>query len=46
MTDAISRTEAERRNNVIVVREDQGEGYEGYGRRKSGWPICSLRPRK
>jgi dipeptidyl aminopeptidase/acylaminoacyl peptidase len=25
------RTEAERRNNVIVVREDQGEGYEGYG---------------
>jgi dipeptidyl aminopeptidase/acylaminoacyl peptidase len=24
------RTEAERRNNVIVVREDQGEGYEGY----------------
>ncbi|MBI4622189.1 MAG: S9 family peptidase [Verrucomicrobia bacterium] len=26
-----SRTDAERRNNVIVVREDQGEGYEGYG---------------
>jgi dipeptidyl aminopeptidase/acylaminoacyl peptidase len=25
------RTEAELRNNVIVVREDQGEGYEGYG---------------
>ena len=25
------RTEQERRNNVIVVREDQGEGYEGYG---------------
>jgi dipeptidyl aminopeptidase/acylaminoacyl peptidase len=25
------RTEAERRNNVIVMREDQGEGYEGYG---------------
>lgn len=25
------RTEAERRNNVTVVREDQGEGYEGYG---------------
>jgi dipeptidyl aminopeptidase/acylaminoacyl peptidase len=25
------RTEEERRNNVIVVREDQGEGYEGYG---------------
>lgn len=25
------RTEAEKRNNVIVVREDQGEGYEGYG---------------
>lgn len=25
------RTDAERRNNVIVVREDQGEGYEGYG---------------
>jgi dipeptidyl aminopeptidase/acylaminoacyl peptidase len=25
------RTEAERRNNVMVVREDQGEGYEGYG---------------
>lgn len=25
------RTEAERRNNVIVAREDQGEGYEGYG---------------
>lgn len=25
------RTQAERRNNVIVVREDQGEGYEGYG---------------
>lgn len=24
------RTEAERRNNVTVVREDQGEGYEGY----------------
>jgi dipeptidyl aminopeptidase/acylaminoacyl peptidase len=23
--------EAERRNNVTVVREDQGEGYEGYG---------------
>ncbi|MEO6750330.1 MAG: prolyl oligopeptidase family serine peptidase, partial [Chthoniobacteraceae bacterium] len=28
---AVPRTEAERRNNVIVVREDQGEGYEGYG---------------
>lgn len=25
------RTEQERRNNVVVVREDQGEGYEGYG---------------
>jgi dipeptidyl aminopeptidase/acylaminoacyl peptidase len=25
------RTEAEIKNNVIVVREDQGEGYEGYG---------------
>lgn len=25
------RTEDEKRNNVIVVREDQGEGYEGYG---------------
>ncbi|MDF1744125.1 MAG: S9 family peptidase [Gimesia sp.] len=25
------RTEQERRNNVLVVREDQGEGYEGYG---------------
>ena len=25
------RTEAERRNNVMVMREDQGEGYEGYG---------------
>ncbi len=25
------RTEAELRNNVTVVREDQGEGYEGYG---------------
>ena len=25
------RTEAEQRNNIIVVREDQGEGYEGYG---------------
>ena len=25
------RTDAERRNGVIVVREDQGEGYEGYG---------------
>jgi len=25
------RTEAERRNHVVVVREDQGEGYEGYG---------------
>lgn len=25
------RTEAERRNNAIVVRDDQGEGYEGYG---------------
>ena len=25
------RTEAERRNNVLVAREDQGEGYEGYG---------------
>jgi dipeptidyl aminopeptidase/acylaminoacyl peptidase len=24
------RTEAERQNGVIVVREDQGEGYEGY----------------
>ena len=24
------RTEQERRNNVIVVRDDQGEGYEGY----------------
>ncbi|MCC6512186.1 MAG: PD40 domain-containing protein, partial [Pirellulaceae bacterium] len=25
------RTEEERLSNVIVVREDQGEGYEGYG---------------
>lgn len=25
------RTEQERRNNVVVVRDDQGEGYEGYG---------------
>lgn len=25
------RSEAERRNHVIVVRDDQGEGYEGYG---------------
>jgi len=25
------QTDAERRNNVVVVREDQGEGYEGYG---------------
>lgn len=25
------RTDAERRNNVMLVREDQGEGYEGYG---------------
>ncbi|MCZ2344483.1 MAG: hypothetical protein LC104_22215 [Bacteroidales bacterium] len=25
------RTESERRNNVQIVREDQGEGYEGYG---------------
>lgn len=25
------RTHDERQNNVIVVREDQGEGYEGYG---------------
>lgn len=25
------RTDAERRNNVVIVREDQGEGYEGYG---------------
>jgi dipeptidyl aminopeptidase/acylaminoacyl peptidase len=25
------RTEQERRNNVIVVRDDQGEGYEAYG---------------
>ncbi|MDB6074017.1 MAG: family peptidase, partial [Verrucomicrobiaceae bacterium] len=25
------RTEAERRDNIIVVRDDQGEGYEGYG---------------
>ncbi len=25
------RSEAEKKNNVIVVREDQGEGYEGYG---------------
>lgn len=25
------RTEAERRNNVMVVHDDQGEGYEGYG---------------
>lgn len=25
------RTDAERRNHVIVVRDDQGEGYEGYG---------------
>lgn len=24
------RTEQERRNNVLIVREDQGEGYEGY----------------
>ena len=26
-----SRTESERRNDVVVVRDDQGEGYEGYG---------------
>ncbi len=25
------RSDAERRNQVLVVREDQGEGYEGYG---------------
>lgn len=25
------RTDAERRNNVVILREDQGEGYEGYG---------------
>lgn len=25
------RTQAEIRNNVLVVRDDQGEGYEGYG---------------
>lgn len=25
------RTEEERRNNVEILREDQGEGYEGYG---------------
>lgn len=25
------RTDAEKRNHVIVVRDDQGEGYEGYG---------------
>ena len=25
------RTEEEKRNNVTLVREDQGEGYEGYG---------------
>lgn len=25
------RTEAERNNGVVVVRDDQGEGYEGYG---------------
>lgn len=25
------RTEAEKKNNVIIVRDDQGEGYEGYG---------------
>lgn len=25
------RTEEERRNNVLIVREDQGEGYEGWG---------------
>lgn len=25
------RSESERRNHVIVLREDQGEGYEGYG---------------
>ncbi|MDB6117245.1 MAG: hypothetical protein JWO08_1026 [Verrucomicrobiaceae bacterium] len=25
------RTEAEKRDNIIVVRDDQGEGYEGYG---------------
>jgi dipeptidyl aminopeptidase/acylaminoacyl peptidase len=25
------RTDAERNNGVIVVRDDQGEGYEGYG---------------
>ena len=25
------RTEEERRNNVLIVRDDQGEGYEGYG---------------
>ena len=25
------RTEAEKRDNVIIVRDDQGEGYEGYG---------------
>lgn len=25
------RTEAENRNHVIIVRDDQGEGFEGYG---------------
>lgn len=25
------RTETEKKNNVLIVREDQGEGYEGYG---------------
>jgi dipeptidyl aminopeptidase/acylaminoacyl peptidase len=25
------RTDEERRNHVMVVRDDQGEGYEGYG---------------
>lgn len=25
------RTDAEEKNNVIIVRDDQGEGYEGYG---------------
>lgn len=25
------RTEMERRDNVVIVRKDQGEGYEGYG---------------
>ena len=27
----VARTDAERRNNVQVLRKDQGEGYEGFG---------------